>query len=217
MSRRRSLGRIAEVDRKWLLERSTLPRTRSGAVDWIAVFGREAPLRVEVGVGNSPFLLDVARLEPEASYLGLETAWKRILKFLGKVNASGLENIRVMGERAEEALRSVLAPGSVDHLFVNFPDPWPKKRHAKNRFVKRETIDRVREVLRTGGGFSLRTDSLDYAGEMLEVLDSVPGLENTVGQGRFAERPLYPFPTQFELRWMAEGRPIRFLEYRRGN
>jgi len=216
MSRRRSLGRIAGVDRRWLLERDALPRRApSGDVDWSAVFGRDAPLRVEVGVGNSPFLLDVARLEPEASYLGLETAWKRVLKFLGKVNASGLENIRMIGERAEEMFRSVLAAESVDHVFVNFPDPWPKKRHAKNRFVQADTAARVRDALRPGGRLSLRTDALDYAQEMLDVLDATTGLENLAGRGEFAERPIYPFPTQFELRWIAEGRPIRCLEYRR--
>lgn len=209
------MRRRVRIDPKFLLQYDVLPRSRNSWVDWQEVFGAHRPLRIEIGVGNSPFLIDVARLEPEYNYLGLEHAMKRVIKFLAKVNASGLENIRVLPLHSGRVLREAVEPGTLDHLFVSFPDPWPKRRHARKRLVQPEMIERVRDLLLPGGGISLKTDLPEYAFQMLSVADSCPGLENSSGRGRFAPSPRYPFPTPFELAWLEEGRRIFHLEYER--
>ncbi|HLU47796.1 MAG TPA: tRNA (guanosine(46)-N7)-methyltransferase TrmB [Planctomycetota bacterium] len=198
-----------------MLQYDELPRAADGTVEWQEVFGAHRPLRLEIGVGNSPFLLDVSRLEPDYNYLGLEHALKRVFKFLRKLNESGLENVRILPLHSGRVLRDALRPESVEHLFINFPDPWPKRRHVRKRLVQPPTVARIRDLLRPGGGLSLRTDLPEYAFQMLEVADRCSGLRNLAGPGRFSLEPRYPFPTPFELFWRDEGRRIFHLEYER--
>lgn len=192
-----------------------LPLDDAGFVDWAAVFGRSGPLRVEIGVGNSRFLVEVALRSPEGNYLGFEHSRKRVLKFLKKVEKEGLANIRVLPVNALVVLDWAFRPGSVDAFYIHHPDPWPKRRHAKKRLIRPEVAARLCALLRPGGGLSLRTDDEAYARQMLEVLDATEGLFNRSGKGRCAEGPLDPFPTAYEARYLEEGRRIHYLEYAR--
>ncbi len=192
-----------------------LPVGARGFVDWNSVFGRPAPLRVEIGVGNSRFLIEVAVREPEYNYLGFEYSRKRVLKFLKKVEGEGIANIRVVPVNALLVLDWAFAPESIDHFYIHHPDPWPKRRHAKKRLIRPEVAERLARLLRPGGGMSLRTDDERYALEMLEVLDAAEGLRNCSGPGRFAEAPLHPFTTAYEAKFLREGRRILYLEYRK--
>lgn len=202
------------LDTPYQLDPETLPRRDDGVVDWGIVFGADRPLRVEIGVGNSPFLIEVARLEPGFNYLGFEYSNKRVLKFLKKVHKAELENIRMLRLNALELLRR-FQPDSIDHVFVNFPDPWPKKRHARRRFVQPDSTRVLVARMRPGAGYSLRTDAAFYAEQMLRVLDAEAELENLAGDGSFADAPKYPFETPYEIKFKAEGRHIHYLEYRR--
>ena len=176
-------------------------------------FGARRPLRVEIGVGNSDFLLEVARRDPEFNYLGFEYSRKRVEKFLRRVVKAELANIRILRAEARVALAELAAFASVDHFYINFPDPWPKKRHAKHRLIQPESAILLVRLLRPGGGISLRTDSETYAAQMLEVLDGVLPLQNLAGPGRFSPEPRDAIPTCYELKYRSEGRSIRYLEY----
>jgi tRNA (guanine-N7-)-methyltransferase len=190
-----------------------LPRDAEGRVLWGQIFGVLRPLRLEIGVGNSPFLIDVARREPDFNYLGFEYSPDRVRKFLRKVAAAELTCIRILRRNASLVLPSWFEPGTVDHIFINHPDPWPKRRHAKRRFVVPENARLMASLLRPGGGISLRTDHAAYAKQMLEVLDAVPELENLAGRGVPAAGPLCPIPTPYQLKVEAAGVRIHFLEY----
>ena len=207
------MRKTLSIDSPYLLRQEELPYRENATVDWDVVFGRHVPLRIEIGVGNSPFLVEVGRLEPSFNYLGFEYSGKRVVKFLKKVERAGLGNIRMLKVNALPLLREIVAPGTVDHFFVNFPDPWPKRRHAKKRFVNPTNTRLVADLLRPGGGFSLRTDDPPYAGQMLEVLDGCPELSSTARRGHFTLEPRYGFPTPYELKFRAEGRTIYYLEY----
>lgn len=192
-----------------------LPVGEPGFVDWDSVFGRPGPLRVEIGVGNSRFLIEVALRAPEYNYIGFEYSRKRVLKFLKKVEGQGLTNIRVIPANALLVLDWAFRPDSVDHFYIHHPDPWPKRRHAKKRLIRPDVAATLVRLLRPGGGISLRTDDALYARQMLEVLDATGGLVNSSGPGRFAEAPLDPFPTAYEARFLQQGRRILYLEYRK--
>jgi tRNA (guanine-N7-)-methyltransferase len=170
---------------------------------------------VEIGVGNSEFLLQVAGEEPCFNYLGFEYSGKRVEKFLKRVRTRGLSNIRILRADAVETLERLVAPGSVDRFYVNFPDPWPKRRHAKHRLIQPPTARLLSSLLRPEGTISLRTDASPYAAQMLAVLEGVPALLNLAGPGRFAPAPRDAFPTCYELKYRGEGRAIYYLEYRR--
>ncbi len=199
-----------------LLDLDSLAAASDGPADWDGIFGRSRPLRIEVGVGNSPFLIDLALEEPEFNYLGIEYSLKRTLKFLKHVHEAGVERIRMANRNSDLVFERFVAKESVNHIFVNFPDPWRKYRHRRKRFVREERIRVICDLLLPGGGFSLRTDARKYAEEGLAALEGVAALENIGGNpGEFAERPVYSFETSYESRFKAEGLPIYYLEYRK--
>jgi tRNA (guanine-N7-)-methyltransferase len=182
---------------------------------WFRAFGAARPLRVEIGFGNSEFLLRVAEGEPDFNYLGFEYSPKRVTKFLKRVETRRLTNIRALRVDAGPTLEALVEPGSVDAFFILFPDPWPKQRHAKHRLIQPAAAALFVRLLAPGGGLSLRSDDPCYAAQMLAVLEGIPGLVNTSGPGRFAAEPRHPFPTTYELKYRRAGRTIHYLEYRR--
>ncbi len=192
-----------------------LPHEESGAVRWDEVFGAPRPLRIEIGVGSSTFLIEVAIRHPEFHYVGFEYSEKRVRKFLKKVEAAGVAGIRMLRVDASLALARIFSSGSIDHFYINHPDPWPKRRHEKKRFVSPKNAGTMLELLRPGGGISLRTDFAAYAQQMLEVLDATPGLINLAGKRSFALCPGEGISTLYESKFLKAGRQIYYLEYAR--
>ena len=209
------MRKLPAIESDYLLELEKLPARDKGHVAWDEVYGQPRSLRIEVGVGNSPFLIEVASSEPGYNYLGLEYSHKRVIKFLKKVRQAGLENIRMLHLNSDRLFDKHIAPGSVEHLFVNFPDPWPKRRHSKKRFIARERLKTAVKLLAPGGGFSLRTDARDYALEALDNLEAREELENRFSCGEWAPSPLYPFETPYEVKFKAQGLRIYYFEYRK--
>ena len=209
------MRKLPAIESDYLLELENLPGQDKGYVPWDEIYGQPRPLRIEVGVGNSPFLIEVASSEPGYNYLGLEYSHKRVIKFLNKVRQAGLENIRMLHLNSDRLFDKHIAPGSVEHLFVNFPDPWPKRRHSKKRFIARERLKTAVKLLAPGGGFSLRTDARDYALEALDNLEAREELENRFSCGEWAPSPLYPFETPYEVKFKAQGLRIYYFEYRK--
>ena len=209
------MRKLPAIESDYLLELENLPGQDKGHVPWDEIYGQPRPLRIEVGVGNSPFLIEVASSEPGYNYLGLEYSHKRVIKFLKKVRQAGLENIRMLHLNSDRLFDEYIAPGSVEHLFVNFPDPWPKRRHGKKRFIARERLKTAVKLLAPGGGFSLRTDARDYALEALDNLEAREDLENCFSSGEWAPNPLYPFETPYEVKFKAQGLRIYYFEYRK--
>ena len=207
--------KLKHVTTEFQLDLAELPRLDSGIVLWNEVFPFEAPMRIEVGVGNSPFLIEVAKQTPEFQYLGFEYSKRRVLKFLKRVREVGLEQIRMLNLDAMAVMGQIFASESVDHIYINHPDPWPKRRHEKKRLVRLENARIFQRLLRSGGGVSLRTDSPKYADQMRDVMDAMDQLENCSGAGNFGESPIEPYPTPFELKFKAEGKAIYYLEYRK--
>lgn len=202
-----------EVQSSLELSLADLPLDGSNKVRWDELFQADRPLRIEIGVGNSPFLIEVARGAPGFNYLGFEYSKKRVLKFLKKVEAAELTNIRMLRVDAALVLNHLFHDDSVDHFYINHPDPWPKRRHARKRFVNAENAGWIQRLLAPGGGLSLRTDVPPYALQMLEVLDGTEGLENLAGKGCFSPAPMENHPTPYESKFLGEGRKIFYLEY----
>jgi len=212
-------GRAIPIFRRERAEGELDPRELLAEPDpaarWASAFGAARPLRVEIGVGNSDFLIQLAREDPDFNYLGFEYSPKRVWKFAKRVKARGVENIRILRIEAARGLAELVAPGTVDAFYINFPDPWPKSRHAKHRIIQPSTARLLAGLLVPGGSLSIRSDDAAYSAQILSVLDDVPELENLAGKGAFAAAPLHGFPTAYELKYRLEGRTIHYLEYRK--
>lgn len=184
--------------------------------DPAAWFGRAAPLVVEIGFGSGSALLHRAALEPTRNFLGIEVHRPGVGGLLRGIEAQGLENVRVACCDAVEFVEQVLPAGSVDEFIIEFPDPWPKKKHHKRRLVQPALVATLVGRLAPGGLLRLATDWAPYAEHMREVLDAEPRLESLAaaeGNGFVPRPPTRPL-TRFEARGLRLGHEVFDLAYR---
>lgn len=185
-------------------------------VDWAAEFGRpDAPTIVEIGSGAGDSLVPMAAALPQASVLAFEVFEPAVASTLGHLARTGTDNVRIVLGNGVEGLRTLVAPGSLDEVWVHFPDPWHKARHHKRRLVSPEFAALVASRLRPGGVLRLATDWADYATWMREVLDAEPLLANQYPDQPGAPRNELRPVTRFERKGLAVGRDITDLVYRR--
>jgi len=179
------------------------------------LFGRAAPVTLEIGFGNGDALLDMAAVHPDRNYLGFEVHRPGVGHLLNRLEAAGLTNVRIVIGDAGEILTCQIPGGSLDAVHLFFPDPWPKKRHHKRRLVQPAFAQLVRTKLKPGGVWHLATDWEDYAQQMLTVLDEAEGFENLAGRGRYSSDPGERPPTKFEQRGRRLGHGVWDLHFRR--
>ncbi|WP_454050007.1 tRNA (guanosine(46)-N7)-methyltransferase TrmB [Cellulomonas sp. Marseille-Q8402] len=183
------------------------PTAPDGTLDTAALFGRIAPLVLEIGSGMGDTTAAMAAGDPGRDYLAVEVHLPGVAHLLTLVDDGGLTNVRVAHGDALDLVRRLLAPGSLDAVHVFFPDPWPKARHHKRRIVAPEHVALLRDRLRVGGTLHLATDWESYAERMLEVVAGDPGLTNA--WAGYAPRPAHRPVTRFEQRGLEAGRPSR--------
>lgn len=151
---------------------------RDAELDWTAVFGREAPLLVDVGSGLGESTAQGAAERPDWNVLSVEVYIPGLAALMAQVEERDLPNVRAVEANAPELMDHLLAPGSVQEVWVFFPDPWHKKRHHKRRLVNAAFADRVARVLAPGGVLRLATDWSGYAVQMREVMEAQAAFEN---------------------------------------
>ncbi|MGI9084139.1 MAG: tRNA (guanosine(46)-N7)-methyltransferase TrmB [Aeromicrobium sp.] len=197
-----NLSRVLDLPRHGL-STSVDPAFR---LDAEAVFGRAAPLVVEIGSGRGEALVAAAAAHPDQDFLGLEVYVPGVAQTLVTMRHEGVTNVRLAVVDAAEALATMLAPVSVRELWTWFPDPWPKKRHHKRRLVSVPFTALVARVLEPGGTWRFATDWDDYAEVAAEVLTASPHVEGGPVE-RYPGRAL----TRFESKGAVAGRAIHDL------
>lgn len=183
-------------------------------LDQQSLFGRRAPLVLEIGSGMGDATAAMAAADPARDYLAVEVFPPGLGNLLAVVEEQDLPNVRVAQGDALHLVRHMLAEGSLDAVHVYFPDPWPKARHHKRRLIQPDTVALLRSRLAVGGVLHCATDWADYAEQMAEVLDADEHLVNLYDG--YAPRPGHRPLTKFEQRGIAAGRQIFDLLYRRG-
>ena len=193
----------------------------SGPLDPAALFGRVAPLVVEIGFGRGEATRAMAEADPDRDVLGIEVHRPGVAALLREVAEAGLTNVRIVVGDAVPVLRDGFGPGVLDEVRVFFPDPWPKGRHHKRRLVGAAFVALVASRLRpagtlgpddAGGRLHCATDWEPYAQQMLAVVDAEPLLHNGFGGfGGFAPRPASRPRTRFEQQGLAKGHLVRDL------
>ncbi|GAA3767615.1 tRNA (guanosine(46)-N7)-methyltransferase TrmB [Microbacterium kribbense] len=183
-------------------------------IDPAQVFGRVAPLVVEIGSGQGHAIVHAAAARPEVDFLAVEVFQAGLARTMRDADAAGATNLRLVEANAPEVLQHLLPPASVDELWVFFPDPWHKKRHTKRRLVTAEFAGLAAGSLRVGGMLRLATDWEDYARQMVDVMDAAPGFARGF-EGEWAPRFDGRVLTAFERKGARVGRDIRDLAYRR--
>ncbi|WOF22144.1 tRNA (guanosine(46)-N7)-methyltransferase TrmB [Microbacterium betulae] len=182
--------------------------------DPVAVYGREAPLVVEIGSGQGHAIVHAASTRPDADFLAVEVFRAGLARTMLDADRAGARNLRLIEANAPEVLETLLPEGAADELWIFFSDPWHKNRHTKRRMVRPGFGATAGRALRDGGVLRLATDWEDYARQMRQVLDDAPELERAF-DGDWAPRFDGRVMTAFERKGVERGRDIRDLAYRR--
>jgi tRNA (guanine-N7-)-methyltransferase len=185
-----------------------------GMLDLPRVFGRSAPVVLEIGFGMGWSLVQMAREAPGTDFIGVEVHRPGVGKLLHDMAEQQVENIRIYCADAVEVLEQCIPDASLVGVQIFFPDPWHKKRHNKRRLIQPEFVQRVRGKLAIGGVLHAATDWQDYAEHMLEVLNTAEGFRNQAGEG-YAPRPAHRPTTKFEQRGARLGHGVWDLLFER--
>ena len=167
-------------------------------LDRSVVFGRQAPVDVEIGFGTGEYLTRLAREAPDKDFLGFEQCANRIIKTLRKVHDAKLNNVRLMRMDAVWGFRYLFPQRSISLVHCLFPCPWPKKRHAKHRLFTPEVLRLINSRLIDGAVLYIVTDHKPYAAW---IADNVPGAGFDIGAAVIPAQ----FGTKFERKWSDAG------------
>jgi tRNA (guanine-N7-)-methyltransferase len=195
-----------------LLPRLGIPY-RAEPLNFRDIFGRAAPVVLEIGSGMGETTARIARENPGTDYLAIEVHAPGVGSLLKTLGEDGSANVRVVQHDAVDVLREMIPTASLAGIHVFFPDPWPKKRHHKRRLIQPAFVALAAGKLVPGGYFHVATDWQDYAEHVLAVLAATPGLRNTAET--FAPRPATRPETKFERRGLKLGHGVWDLVFER--
>jgi len=187
-----------------------------GKIDFVRIFGRPGPVHIEIGSGKGTFLLGQATSQPNDNFLGIEWARKYYRYAVDRIGRCGLTNVRIIRTDAAGFITNSVPDESVDCFHIYFPDPWPKKRHHKRRFICPANLEQLILCLKTSGQIRIATDHADYfeqiklvlaaRSETLKQIDFIKptGAEDEEWTG-----------TNFERKYIKEQRPIYTIAARK--
>lgn len=190
------------------------------ATDWDSLFGRSAPLILEIGFGYGTFLTHLARTNPNANVVGIEIANRCLDAAERAVSRERLTNVRIIHARAETALHHLFRPQTISDVYINFPDPWFKSGHVHRRLMQRDTLDALVSRMQTGARLFLATDIADYAEMSAELLAETPQLENALSAPYIHDpnaADLNRVITKYEAKAREAGRTCYYFVYRRNS
>ena len=193
---------------------SVKPESIAGMIDFNVLFGRSAPVEMEVGSGKGTFILEEAKAFPDKNFFGIEWAnkyYKLAVDRMGRWNTS---NVRMMRTDAADFIAEHISDASIGVFHLYFPDPWPKKRHNKRRFFCDENLVQLLRILKPNGIINIATDHADYFEQMTEVAERVieQGVVKEIDFIRPAgARDGETVGTNFERKYLKEGRKTNTL------
>ena len=139
--------------------------------NWKSVFANTNPIHIEIGMGKGRFLMDLAALNPDINYIGIERYTSVLLRAIQKMEEAPLPNVRFLCVDAA-TLPEIFAPEEVDRIYLNFSDPWPKDRHARRRLTSTEFLNRYHLFLAKDGRLEFKTDNIGLFHFSLEEIEN---------------------------------------------
>jgi tRNA (guanine-N7-)-methyltransferase len=181
---------------------------------WPVLFGREAPLLVEIGFGNGQFLIDLATTRPEANILGIEISQVSLRKAARRARERELANVSLLYGNAVAALWALCLPRSLAEVYVNFPDPWPKASHHHRRLLNPRFLELLASRMPPGATLDIATDHDAYAEAIAQHLRSASHFDSRLPQTFVTDDPAR-LRTKYEQIALAEGRTCRYFKWER--
>jgi tRNA (guanine-N7-)-methyltransferase len=181
---------------------------REDLLNFATLFGRSAPVVLEIGFGNGDTLVHQAAQHPECNFVGVEVHEPGIGHCLIRARAAGISNLRLIRHDAVDVLESMIPPASLSRVNLYFPDPWPKKRHHKRRIVQPRFLELVADRLSAGGSLNMATDWENYAEHIEAEVRQSTRFECAECRVHSGDQPLDRPGTKFERRGLRRGHRI---------
>jgi tRNA (guanine-N7-)-methyltransferase len=186
-----------------------------GVSDWGRIFGNENPLALEIGCGIGDFIAKTAADLPACNFIAIDYYNKGCDKTCRRLEKHGITNVRVLRVEAREFVASHIPEGSLSAVYINCPDPWPKKRHRKRRLVSNSFVDFLRGYMKLGADFYFATDFEDYGEDVAAFMAQQPGFHNVLAPDLSRHDLDGYHRSKYMLKFMAEGKRIHFVHYRK--
>ncbi len=183
--------------------------------EWGTIFGNDQPLVLEIGCGIGDFVAQTASEKPETNFIAIDYYNKGCYKTCRRLERHELKNVRVLREEARQFITERLPKASLAAVYINCPDPWPKKRHRKRRLVNLQFLDFLQEYLTPGADFFFATDFDDYGLDVAGFMPELAGFENCLAPEPFRHDIPGYHRTKYMRKFMAEGKQIYFVHYRK--
>jgi tRNA (guanine-N7-)-methyltransferase len=182
---------------------------------WQSIFGNTNPIALEIGCGIGDFIAKTAQDNPQQNFIAIDYYNKGCDSTCRRLDRHGITNVRVLRVEAREFVAAYIPENSLTALYINCPDPWPKKRHRKRRLVNSEFIEFMRCYLRTGADFYFATDFEDYGLDVAEFMSRQQGYKNLLMPDLSRHELADYHSSKYMLKFIAEGKKIHFVNYRK--
>lgn len=185
-------------------------------INFSEIFGRPGPVHLEVGSGKGTFLVNQAKAQPEVNFLGVEWARKYYRFAVDRIGRWQLKNVRIIRTDAANLIAEHIGHESIEVFHIYFPDPWPKKRHHKRRFLCPANLDQIHRILEPNGQIRIATDHAEYFEVITGLFDSYSDRFEQIEFTRPAGAESQEYAgTNFERKYLKENRPIHTLAARK--
>ena len=179
----------------------------SRAGNWRKLFGNENPLHVELGTGKGDFICHMAEINPQINFVGLEMEAEVVLKAARKIDEKNLSNVKIIVFNVNN-IEEIFAENEIDRLYINFCDPWPKKKHAKRRLTYITFLQKYKKILKPSGEIHFKTDNRALFDFSLEQFALANLTVRDITYDLHANEPPENVRTEYENRFSAAGVPI---------
>jgi tRNA (guanine-N7-)-methyltransferase len=183
--------------------------------DWAAIFDNDRPLALEIGCGIGDFIVRTAVDQPGTNFIAIDFYNKGCWKTCRRIDREGLTNVRVVRDEARLFIAERIPKGSLAAVYINCPDPWPKKKHRKRRLVNRSFLEFLAGYLAPGADFYFATDFDDYGIDVAGLMPGVEGFANMLGPDLYRHELEGYHLSNYMRKFMAEGKRIFFVHYRK--
>ena len=178
-------------------------------------FDNQNPVILDAGCGKGEFLLDLAKLNPQLNYVGVDYSWKKCLFSQKKMHLHEIKNVMIIRAAFEEVFPAFFNDDTFITVHMNFPDPWPKKKHHKRRSLQQKLVAEFVRLLKPNGNFYFVTDSLEYAQYAFPVIENNVMLQNQFPQINISNSLDGYFRTLFCSKAEDRGEKINYIWFQK--
>lgn len=209
--------RITIHDRVWYVPECTRVPSDFVFPGWEHpdLFGNALPVIVEFCSGNGAWIAQKAAENPQVNWVAVEMKFDRVRKVWSKIKNLDLKNLLVIWGEAHAVTERYFPDSSVNDVYINFPDPWPKRRHAKNRLMSTEFADQLSRILKDGRALTFVTDDVPYSMEVIDVMGSHRDFASTYPAPFFSNETEGYGTSYFDNLWRSQGRVIRYHHFQK--